>query len=207
MTARGTAVVIIGGWRGPGWQVFDADPRLGSQIRDWISSAISGHDCPVDAADAAVVVSELFGNAVMHGPAGGRVLVGYCLWREGARLVVCDGGGPGMPRLVQGGELAEGGRGLRVVDSLAARWGSFRLAGARAVWCDFGQPLHAAARRRLGLAAPGLVRVRPVRPRPPGGRREAGHAGCRWGHDERAAERQPDLVFISDVTCLWGRRA
>ena len=137
--------MIIGGCRGPGWQVFDADPRLGSQIRDWISSAISGHDCPVDAADAAVVVSELFGNAVRHGPAGGRVLVGYCLWREGARLVVCDGGGPGVPRLVQGGELAEGGRGLRVVDSLAARWGSFRLAGALAVWCDFGQPLHAAA--------------------------------------------------------------
>jgi hypothetical protein len=71
--------------------------------------------------------------------------VGYCLWREGARLVVCDGGGPGMPRLVQGGELAEGGRGLRVVEALAARWGSFRLAGALAVWCDFGQPLRAAA--------------------------------------------------------------
>ena len=135
--------MIIGGCRGPGWQVFDADPRLGSQIRNWISSAISGHDCPVDAADAAVVVSELFGNAVRHGPADGRVLVGYCLWREGARLVVCDGGGPGMPRLVQGGELAEGGRGLRVVDALAARWGSFRLADARAAWCDFGQPLHA----------------------------------------------------------------
>ena len=137
--------MIIGGWRGPGWQVFDADPRLGRQIRAWISSAISGHDCPVDAADAAVVVSELFGNAVMHGPAGGRVLVGYCLWQHGARLVVCDGGGPGVPRLVQVGELAEGGRGLHVVDSLAARWGSFRLAGAQAVWCDFGQPLHAPA--------------------------------------------------------------
>jgi len=39
--------------------------------------------------------------------------------------------------------LAEGGRGLRVVDSLAAQWGSFRLAGALAVWCDYGQPLHA----------------------------------------------------------------
>ena len=50
-----------------------------------------------------------------------------------------------MPRLVQGGELAEGGRGLRVVDALAARWGSFRLADAQAVWCDFGQPLCAAA--------------------------------------------------------------
>jgi anti-sigma regulatory factor (Ser/Thr protein kinase) len=139
------AAVIIGGWRGPGWQVFDAHPRLGSQIRDWISSAISGHDCPVDATDAALVVTELFSNAVRHGPARGRVLVGYCLWGDGARLVVCDAGGPDTPRLVHGGALAEGGRGLHVVDSLAARWGSFRLAGALAVWCDFGQPLHAAA--------------------------------------------------------------
>ena len=137
--------MIIDGWRGPGWQVFAADARLGRPIRDWIRSAISGHDCPVDAADAALAVTELFGNACQHGPAGGRVLVGYCLWREGARLVVCDGGGPSTPRLVHGGELAEGGRGLRVVDSLAARWGSFRLAGAQAVWCDFGQPLRAAA--------------------------------------------------------------
>ncbi|MGH3254302.1 MAG: hypothetical protein ACRDOU_02675 [Streptosporangiaceae bacterium] len=46
---------------------------------------------------------------------------------------------------MHGGEPAEGGRGLRVVDSLAARWGSFRLARAQAVWRDFGQPLHAAA--------------------------------------------------------------
>jgi anti-sigma regulatory factor (Ser/Thr protein kinase) len=138
--------VIIGGWRGPGWQVFDAEARLGSQVRYWISSAIRGHHCPVDAADAALAVTELFGNAVLHGPAGGRVLVGYCLWRDGARLVVCDGGGPGTPRLVHGGELGEGGRGLRVVDSLAARWGSFRLAdGVQAVWCDFGQPLRTAA--------------------------------------------------------------
>ena len=59
--------MIIGGWRGPGWQVFDADPRLGREIRDWIRSAISGHDCPVDAADAALVATELFGNAVTHG--------------------------------------------------------------------------------------------------------------------------------------------
>ena len=173
--------MIIGGWRGPGWQVFDADPRLGSQIRDWISSAISGHGCPVDAADAALVVSELFGNAVMHGPAGGRVLVGYCLWRQGARLVVCDGGGPGTPRLVHGGELAEGGRGLRVVDSLAARWGSFRAGRRAGGVVRFRAAAARCGQRRLGLAAPGLVGVRPVRPRPPGGRRDAGHAGCRGG--------------------------
>ena len=137
--------MIIGGWRGPGWQVFDADPRLGSQIRGWIGSAIGGHGCPVDAADAALVVSELFGNAVRHGPAGGRVLVGYCLWSKGARIVVCDGGGPSTPRLRHSTGLAEGGRGLQVVDSVAVRWGSFRLIGSQVVWCDFGQPLRVPA--------------------------------------------------------------
>jgi anti-sigma regulatory factor (Ser/Thr protein kinase) len=137
--------MIIGGWRGPAWRVLDADPGRTCSVRHWINAAISGHDCPVDADDAALVVTELFSNALMHGPAGGRVLVGYCLWREGARLVVCDGGGPGTPRLMRDAQLAEGGRGLFVVDALAARWGSFRLAGAQAVWCDLGQPLHAAA--------------------------------------------------------------
>jgi len=201
--------VIIGGWRGPGWRITDADPGQARQVRDWIRAAITRHDCPVDPADAALAASELYANAVMffllcfhvaiaaiggkrtcglccsttssslplvtepretgqpatgqgqlrhgyhrtrrvrrevaHGPAGGRVLAGYCLWSAGARIVVCDGGGPGTPRMRPGAGLAEGGRGLAVVDSVAARWGSFRLSGAQVVWCDFGQPLRAPA--------------------------------------------------------------
>jgi len=134
--------VIIGGWRGPGWRITDADPGQARQVRDWIRAAVTGHDCPVEAADAALAVSELYANAVMHGPAGGRVLAGYCLWSAGARIVVCDAGGPGTPRVRQDGGLAEGGRGLAVVEAVAVRWGSFRLPGAQAVWCDFGQPLR-----------------------------------------------------------------
>ena len=87
---------------------------------------------------------------------------------------------PGMPRLVQGGELAEGGRGLRVVEALAARWGSFRLAGALAVWCDFGQPLRAAANDAWAWLPPGLVGMRLVPRRPPSSH-DAGHAGWRGG--------------------------
>jgi anti-sigma regulatory factor (Ser/Thr protein kinase) len=105
--------MIIDGWRGPSWQVVDADPRYSGQIRDWIRSAITRHDGPVDAADAALAVAELYANAVMHGPAGGRVLAGYCLWRDGARIVVCDGGGPGRPRLRESGGLAEPAGGQR----------------------------------------------------------------------------------------------
>ena len=135
--------MIIGGWRGPGWRVVDADPREAGPIRDWIRSAIAGHGCPVDVDDAALVTGELFVNALMHGPSGGQVLAGYCLWRGGARIVVCDGGGPTTPELREAGAGSEDGRGLHLVEELSARWGSFRLPGAQVVWCDFGQPLRA----------------------------------------------------------------
>src|ERR1039457_4948813 len=58
----------------------DADPGQARQVRDWIRSAVTRHHCPVDPADAALAVSELYANAVMHGPAGGRGLAGHCPW-------------------------------------------------------------------------------------------------------------------------------
>jgi len=52
------------------------------------------------------------GHAAVHryrrGLAGGRVLVGCCLWLERARLLACDGGGPGELRLVDRGVLLPG---------------------------------------------------------------------------------------------------
>jgi hypothetical protein len=104
----------------------------------------------VDLDDVILAVGELFANAVTYGPTGGQVLVGYCLWRRGARIVVCDEGGPGVPRVRESsgpaeGGLAEGGWGLHVVESVSARWGAFRSGRAQVVWCDFGEPLHAAS--------------------------------------------------------------
>ena len=135
--------MVTGAWRGPGFQVFDAHPRCAGDARHQITSAIAAHNCPVNPDDAATCITELFANAIIHGPAGGRVLVGYCLWREGARLVVCDAGGPGTPHITHRGPHDEGGRGLRLVESLTAKWGYFRPPGAQAVWCDFGEPLRA----------------------------------------------------------------
>ena len=74
---------------------------------------------------------------------------------------MCDSGGPTLPRLRDGNGLAEGGRGLQVVDALAARWGSFRAARAQVVWCDLGQPLPATDGGGLGLAERCAGRSRP----------------------------------------------
>jgi anti-sigma regulatory factor (Ser/Thr protein kinase) len=150
MSEHSSATGVSSGWRGPGTRVFGACPQHAGQVRDLVRSVITGHRCPVDPADAVLAADELFANAVLYGPPGGRVLIGYGLWPGGARLVVADGGGPGTPRLrpdagLEEGRLAEGGRGLRLVDALSARWGTFRLPDAQVVWCDFRQPLPAAA--------------------------------------------------------------
>lgn len=107
--------------RGPGWRVFDACPNHGKQVRDWITGVVIRHGCQADPGDAALVVSELFANALMHGLAGGKVLVGYCLWPGGARIVVCNECGVTTPRLRGSGELDGRGRGLQVVNAIAAR--------------------------------------------------------------------------------------
>jgi anti-sigma regulatory factor (Ser/Thr protein kinase) len=125
--------------------VFSASPGHGRHVRDWITRVVSRRGCSADPDDAALLVSELFVNALMHGPAGGRVLVGYCLWSGGARIIVCDAGGATTPRLRDPGEMEEGGRGLQVVEAVAAAWGSFRTGRTQAVWFDLGKPLDACA--------------------------------------------------------------
>lgn len=123
------------GWRGPDWRIFDATPRCGKEVRDWIARVVAQQGGLADPGDAALVVSELFTNAVVHGP-GGQVLVANCLWRDGVRIIVCDGGGPASPQVRQPARSEEGGRGLQVVDMIAAAWGQFRAGPVQVVWCD-----------------------------------------------------------------------
>lgn len=47
---------------------------------------------------------------------------------------VADCGGRGVPRLRPAGADAEGGRGLELVASLAARWGWRRRGGRTVTW-------------------------------------------------------------------------
>jgi len=65
-----------------------------------------------------------------------RICGGGCLWAAGARIVVCDGGGPTVPELGEPTQGATGGRGLRIVEKLSSRWGTSTGEDGTTVWAE-----------------------------------------------------------------------
>ena len=99
-----------------------------------------GHPC---GDDAALLVSELFGNSVRHsrsGAAGGTVTVAVSMGDGLVRVEVTDRGGPEVPELYRAGRDAEGGRGLQLVAGLAARWGWRQHGGRTVAWFELRHP-------------------------------------------------------------------
>lgn len=111
--------------------------------------------------DMVMVASETVANAITHtasGREGGEVTL--VLWAGGGgyRLEVADdGAAEGRPH-VKDEVGAETGRGMRIVDALASRWG-FRVEGARTVvWAEFPAPAAGSrgpGRGRAPLSGPG----------------------------------------------------
>jgi len=85
---------------------------------------------------AQLLVSELVTNAVAH--AGTPVEVECVPTEGGLRVSVCDGSRV-LPTAGRPDAWDERGRGLVLVDTLAARWGTRRHPGnGKAVWFELG---------------------------------------------------------------------
>ena len=85
--------------------------------------------------DAAIVVSELVSNAVMH--AGTEIALRCLPTAHGVRVEVADGS-PDLPVTpLAVGVSSISGRGLALVESVALRWGAEReTGGGKTVWCE-----------------------------------------------------------------------
>ena len=102
--------------------------------------------------DVELIVSELVTNAVVHG--SGRITLTLELVQDGVRVAVSDQG-PGEPTLRRSGPDGRG-RGLVLVDLVAAEWGIRRLAdGGKEIWCVVlaGSPPVGSPAARLGRTA------------------------------------------------------
>ena len=92
-------------------------------LKDWLRE----HDCTDD---AVLLTSETVTNAVRHGSTadGSGVVRLVVRWLPGRVYVSVtdDGAGPSVPRLAHADVDAVSGRGLGLVEAVAARWGDHR---------------------------------------------------------------------------------
>ncbi|MEC4017686.1 ATP-binding protein [Streptomyces sp. H27-D2] len=94
-----------------------------------------GH--PELAGDAALLLSELATNAVLHGCVPGRLFrVRTTLHAAVLRIAVSDPRGESLPRPRAAGPDDKFGRGLLIVRTLAARWGVRERTVGKTVWCE-----------------------------------------------------------------------
>lgn len=76
--------------------------------------------------DGRVIISELVANSVRHAQplSDGTILVTWGHDRAGIRISVTDGGSTSRPRTVKAPASAVSGRGMAIVEALAADWWS-----------------------------------------------------------------------------------
>ena len=106
--------------------------------RVFTTTALTGHHpC---AAVAELLVSELVTNSMRHSNSrlpGGTITITVTGSPASARVEVRDAGGASVPVVKDADDaLAEGGRGLRLVSDLAARWGYLREPDGLVTWFE-----------------------------------------------------------------------
>lgn len=112
---------------------LDPEPSSVREARRWVVDRLAPAGLPKERVEVlALLVSELATNAVQH--AGTELCVGLTPMADGVLLTVSDEN-RGRPSPRGYSESAVDGRGLRLVDSLATRWGVVADAEGKTVWC------------------------------------------------------------------------
>ncbi|MGP3967322.1 ATP-binding protein [Streptomyces sp. 6N223] len=117
-----------------------AQPWAVGQVRDSVRSALWRHGCGVRADEACLLASELVTNGIVHA----KCPVSACLSGRCGSIVRIEVYDPAatLPQTRRAGADDEAGRGLALIDALAAAWGT-RLHprdGGKSVWCELSWP-------------------------------------------------------------------
>jgi len=86
-----------------------------------------------------LLTSELVTNSVSHSDSrreGGTITVVLRTAADRIRVEVHDDGGPSVPALCCDGDLAETGRGLRLVDAYSLSWDYYRSGIRTVTWFE-----------------------------------------------------------------------
>ena len=110
-----------------------AEPAAVSRARAWAAQLCQQWNAGDVCDDAALLVSELVNNAILH--AGTELLVE--LSRAGNTILIAVTDGSTRPvRLRTSAPQAKAGRGLLLVDALSTRWGVTAWPTGKRVWAE-----------------------------------------------------------------------
>lgn len=121
--------------------VLDAVPASVAPARHWLCAQVAAVAVAAGASTDAVDVAELLGsevltNAVRHGAPNGAVSLSVTASDGALRVTVTDGGAT-LPVVREPAADAVGGRGLQLVEALAAAWGvQPHLPTGKSVWFE-----------------------------------------------------------------------
>jgi anti-sigma regulatory factor (Ser/Thr protein kinase) len=113
--------------------------RAPERARRYVLGQLEGLLPASTASDAALVVSELVTNSVVHAKVGAHASVSLelTMLEDRLRIAVTDPGSELEPKMLGFDPTTPGGFGLRLVDAVSCAWGVARdAAGATRVWCD-----------------------------------------------------------------------
>ncbi|MBG0815575.1 ATP-binding protein [Planomonospora sp. ID82291] len=121
------------------WREFPGEEVSVPVAREWARGLLAGRIAAPVLDDALLLLSEVVTNAITHSDsgrtAGGRVVVRMACTSEGVHVEVADDGSATCTPAVRVPEADDdGGRGLWLVDLLAAAWGSKRGEAGGSVW-------------------------------------------------------------------------
>ena len=101
-------------------------------------SLLEGQIPATSASDAALLVSELVTNSVVHAKVGPRraLTVEVTTLDDRLRIAVTDPGSRLRPCMLPRDPETPGGLGLLLVDELCETWGVWQDLGPTCVWCE-----------------------------------------------------------------------
>ena len=111
---------------------FEPKPKNVREAREFVAGTLQEQGFSGDADVVLLLASELVTNAVRHAATPFEIRVD--VQADKVRVAVIDGDVEHPPEVQHPGPDDTNGRGLLLVDQLAAVWGSNRLGQSKAVW-------------------------------------------------------------------------
>jgi anti-sigma regulatory factor (Ser/Thr protein kinase) len=118
-------------------QTFPRHIRIAPTARQFVRQAATGHPA---ADDTILLAAELIANSLAHATDATTVTITVAVSEALIRVDVRDDGTLGIPHMRPADPDAEDGRGFRLINEIARRWGFVREPAGSCCWAEIASP-------------------------------------------------------------------